>query len=221
MTDFKTGELYMATSPSGKRYVGITTRGVERRWRDHVKEARRGTRSRLNSAIKKYGGDAFQLEILDHGSWDKLNEMEAETIARLGTLWPDGYNLRAGGSQFAPHPESIAKQAEKLRGRKWSEERKAQHRQAMNRPEVKAACSAPHAGRKATAETRRKMSESRRGRAPSPQTIEAARSANLGAKRSEEARQRMRDATRPSATDEARQRMSESATQAWKKRRAV
>jgi hypothetical protein len=146
MTDFsqRRGHLYLATSPSGKRYVGITVRGVEARWRDH--------------------------------------------IARLGTLWPDGYNLRAGGSQFAPHPESIAKQAEKLRGRKWSEERKAQHRQAMNRPEVKAACAAPHVGRKATAETRRKMSESHRANGRAYNT------GMLGRHHSEETKQKMRDA---------------------------
>lgn len=220
-TGMRIGVLYVATSPSGKKYIGITSVGVYERWSGHLKETRRGTKTPLNSAIKRYGGDAFELKVLAIADWDYLNELEAKAIVAFGTLWPRGYNLRTGGSQFSPHPESIAKQAAKMRGRKWSEDRKAAHSIAMSRPEVKALCAAPHIGRKASEETRAKMRASRNGRAPSRATMEAAWTANRGAKRSEETRERMRNAIRPPATDEARRKMSESARKSWKKRRVA
>lgn len=180
------GDLYIATSPSGKRYIGLTIRGAVKRWKDHVKEARRGVLSPLNSAIMKYGGDAFRLEVIAQGTWEELNRSEAEQIAALGTRWPNGYNLRAGGSQAARHPESIAKQAAKMRGRKWSPEHRAAHAAAMARPDVRAKYSTWRIGKSLSVETRKRMSEAHKGRTPPRYVIEAARAARIGSRHTAE-----------------------------------
>ena len=163
-----TGELYLATSPSGKRYVGITTQGIAVRWRQHVSSALRGVRSRLNSAIKHYGGDSFRLEVIGAGTWEELNRMEPETVARLGTLWPKGYNLRAGGSQSSPHPESMQKLSKSLSGRTLSPEHRSRVR-ASQKLAMKAARQS-NLGAKRSNETRNKIREAALKRRHSPET---------------------------------------------------
>lgn len=211
----------MATAPSGRGYVGIATQDVAKRWRDHCKEARRGVKSRLNSAIKKYGGEAFNLRTLVVASWEELNRLEPIAIVAYDSRCPEGYNLRAGGSQSSPHPESVEKRAAKLRGRKWTEERKAEHRKTMSSAEVVAKLSRSHQGHQHSDETKAKMKEAHAGHMPSVKCRELARQARLGSKHTEAAKAKMRAAqcNRPSVTDESRRKMSESAKRAWAKRK--
>jgi group I intron endonuclease len=126
-----TGELYLATSPSGKRYVGITLQGVQARWREHVKLARLGRRSRLSSAIRKYGEDSFKVEVIGTGTWEELNRMEPDTIARLGTLWPKGYNLRTGGNQPRHHQETRLRISSTMSGKRKSPEHRERIRASL------------------------------------------------------------------------------------------
>lgn len=57
------GAVYILTSPSGKRYVGMTQRAdVDVRWSQH----RRLQSDRpINRAIAKYGWDAFKSDIAE------------------------------------------------------------------------------------------------------------------------------------------------------------
>jgi hypothetical protein len=52
---------------SGRRYVGLTSRSMERRWSQHVAQAKtsRGGRWHFPNAIRKYGKNAFSHEILE------------------------------------------------------------------------------------------------------------------------------------------------------------
>lgn len=189
MTQFRIGCLYLVTAPSGHRYVGITSQGTAKRWRDHQKAARRGVKTPLNSAIKKYGAEAFMVRTLVITTWEELNRLEPLVIKSYGTRWPDGYNLREGGSQSTPHPESSARQAEKMRGRRYSEQRLQALRAVMSSPEVRARLSKAHKGRTHSEETKAKMRAAHQnngGRAYSQ--------GMFGKKHSEETKAKMREA---------------------------
>lgn len=137
--------LYLATSPSGKRYVGITSRSVADRWWEHLQEARAKRSNRaLHNAIRKYGAASFVLTELDRAdSWQELCVKEREAIAKFGTAAPAGYNLTTGGDGF--------------RGR---------HSEATRR-KMRIA----HLGRVKSAEHRRNLSAALKGRRHSPEVI--------------------------------------------------
>lgn len=92
---------------SGRRYIGLTSRTMERRWSQHIVQSRnlKGNRSHFANAIRKYGKDAFTHEVLAQ-SWDldSANVTEVIIIEQEGTRDPEkGFNiLKGGGSQ--PNP---------------------------------------------------------------------------------------------------------------------
>jgi group I intron endonuclease len=93
------GELYRITSPSGKDYIGITSRTAEERFKDHVANAgRKSPDGLLIRAIRKYGADRMVVETLAvSDDWDALCAMEQEAIAIFGTRAPRGMNATDGG----------------------------------------------------------------------------------------------------------------------------
>lgn len=109
----RTYVLYCATSPSGKRYVGQTVRGLRRRWQAHTATANSGKAriTPLINAIRKYGGDAFELEVLaivyDKADADAL---ERAFIDLRSALVPTRYNVSNGGVRgFIQHDRVRAK----------------------------------------------------------------------------------------------------------------
>jgi group I intron endonuclease len=108
------GEIYLCTNKiNGKQYVGqvvsysntkrgIFKRGFQKRWKDHVNEAKlvggdKGC-SYLNNAILKYGEEAFHVELIVQTHVNDLDRLEHEYIIEYNTKVPNGYNLREGGS---------------------------------------------------------------------------------------------------------------------------
>ncbi|AWY10144.1 terminase large subunit [Vibrio phage VP-1] len=84
---------------NGKSYVGITKRGMETRWKQHVRHAARGSLYPFHCAISKYGEQAFTHEILfvsDNQDYAELQEMEQHFIKYYNTK-RIGYNLTDGG----------------------------------------------------------------------------------------------------------------------------
>lgn len=113
--------IYCATSPSGKRYVGQTTRTVETRWREHARDAATADRCKaLNNAIRKYGAGAFAVRAIVCCLPWLLDEFEEEMIRRLNTTVPHGYNIKLGGSAGKHHPDTVAKIRAKLLGKRYS-----------------------------------------------------------------------------------------------------
>lgn len=87
----------MHTSPSNKRYIGITSQTPNRRWRKNGE----GYKEHIYfwRAIQKYGWDNFKHEILHRNLTKKeAEEKEIELIAYYNSNNVDfGYNMSIGG----------------------------------------------------------------------------------------------------------------------------
>lgn len=110
------GVIYKATSPSGKVYIGQTTRGLSHRINSHrhtfakflkaEKTAYTSNRFLMN-AFNKYGFEAFTWEVIDKASsQEELDALEIKYIAEYkATDKRFGYNMRIGG-QGGPMSDS-------------------------------------------------------------------------------------------------------------------
>lgn len=93
------GYIYKHTAPNGKGYVGQTTKTPEKRW------GKGGVHysNYIGKAIKKYGWDNFNHEVLAEIEFDdikELNNLEEYYILKENTLYPNGYNLKTEGENF-------------------------------------------------------------------------------------------------------------------------
>lgn len=88
--------VYCHISPSGKRYIGITSKKPEKRW--NYGFGYYGN-SHFTKAIKKYGWNAFQHIVLCEGlTMKEASAMEIELIRKYDTTNHDkGYNVSPGG----------------------------------------------------------------------------------------------------------------------------
>jgi hypothetical protein len=91
-----THSLYCLTSPSGKKYYGISKR-FEARMMEHMRSAKAGVDYVLSKAIRKYGWDSFRKEVVCTGVVSVIKQLEVSAIAVDNTLAPSGYNMTAGG----------------------------------------------------------------------------------------------------------------------------
>lgn len=92
---------------SGRRYIGLTSRSWQSRWKNHCYAAKssKGGRWHFPNAIRKYGKEAFSHEVLEicH-SLEVANLAEECWISFYETRDPEkGFNLVKGG-QHVPHP---------------------------------------------------------------------------------------------------------------------
>ena len=114
-------EIYKITSISnGKIYVGQAVShilnhkryrpyGHEGRFRCHISEAfstKKNQSHYLNNAIRKYGVTDFVVELIECCEVEKADEREIHYIKELNSLFPNGYNLKNGGSVFTHSDES-------------------------------------------------------------------------------------------------------------------
>lgn len=94
--------IYKLTSPSGKNYIGQTTRNINRRWNDHKGCAanlnKKNGCAKLNNAIRKYGWNNFTKEVIWECFEEDLDEYEQYFIIKYNSLSPNGYNLMSGGN---------------------------------------------------------------------------------------------------------------------------
>ena len=99
--------IYKITNQiNGHSYIGLSTH-IEDRW-DYHKDPYNWDREKdkaLYIAIKKYGIDNFNFEILEECSPEQLSEKEKFYIAKYDTFH-NGYNMTAGGedNQGESHP---------------------------------------------------------------------------------------------------------------------
>ncbi len=108
------GFVYMIIFPSGKKYIGQTTRNVKKRFNEHIKCT--GSCVLLENAIKKYGTNNIILETLLEINNDQLNYYESKFIELFDTIEPNGYNIRSGGSKGIHSIESRERMRQKKLG---------------------------------------------------------------------------------------------------------
>lgn len=84
---------------SNKSYVGYTTRTLTQRWNAHLSSTRQGSKFRFHSAIRKYGIDSWDMEILfEDESIDICKKKEEQFITEMNlTDNKFGYNAKPGG----------------------------------------------------------------------------------------------------------------------------
>lgn len=131
----KAYDVYKITNKlNNKVYIGITSKGISARWKDHLWNAEHGCPFKLHNAIRKYGKENFAIELIDYcNSWNELTKKEKYYIAQYKSNEDEfGYNLTEGGDGTF--------------GRLHSEETKEKIRQKA-------------IGREVSEETRRKLSE--------------------------------------------------------------
>jgi group I intron endonuclease len=86
-----------------KEYVGLTTRNIKSRWKQHVYESKKENswewNTPLGNAIKKYGEENFDVFVLKEcSSIEELKQKEIECIKeRKSFVRLGGYNMTKGG----------------------------------------------------------------------------------------------------------------------------
>ena len=168
--------VYIHISPSNKKYIGITSQNVKKRWQNGYGYK---TNKYFWRAIQKYGWDNFEHEILfENLTVDEAKEKEIELIKLYNTYRPNGYNLTFGGDNISEKifsEETRKKISNALKGRTLSHETKQKISNASNgennywygkklSQDHKNKIGEKHKGMKASDETRRKMSESHLGK---------------------------------------------------------
>jgi hypothetical protein len=114
ITNKKTGKMYIGQTMSHKMNNG-KYRPFEEvgRFKQHISDALKNTKKKqcsyLNNSIRKYGKDAFEVELLEYCLPSEKNNAEIENIERYNTVFPNGYNLTKGGRQCEILPEQKKK----------------------------------------------------------------------------------------------------------------
>ncbi|GLI26670.1 hypothetical protein ARHIZOSPH14_09120 [Agromyces rhizosphaerae] len=135
------------------RYVGLTTKPVERRIAEHVNAAKRGRRLPLYDWMRKTDAAEYEVVVLEHvtRSREDLGLAEESWITYFRTAGDRLMNLADGGAGSG--------------GVKWTAEQRAaasvrqKGRKGVSLPGPRN----PHYGKRHTAEQRQKWSEERKG----------------------------------------------------------
>jgi hypothetical protein len=89
-----------------KRYRPYGRNG---RFRCHISEAfskKKNQSHYLNNAIRKYGVDNFEVDLIEYCSVNDANDRETYYINSYNSVFPNGYNLKIGGTVFTHSDES-------------------------------------------------------------------------------------------------------------------
>jgi group I intron endonuclease len=178
--------IYVALHRDTERvYVGMTRGLVSFRWRQHCRDTLRSSRRyHFAAALRKYGADAFDVHVIEHGIVDsELPSREAFHVRRLSAdMRHFGFNSTAGGDAApSAHPETRKKIGDAHRGRTLS----LDHRMKV---------SAAMLGRKWTQQQREKFIKSRTGIHVGDEWRAALSASHMGKRHTDETRQKMSDA---------------------------
>jgi group I intron endonuclease len=110
ITNISTGKIYVGQAVSHilnhNRYRPY---GYNGRFRCHISEAfstKKNQSHYLNNAIRKYGIEDFIVELIEYCLIENADEREIYYIKELNSLYPNGYNLKNGGTNFSHSEES-------------------------------------------------------------------------------------------------------------------
>jgi group I intron endonuclease len=179
---------------TGAAYIGITTQDPRKRFRHHLYDSKRSDHL-IHRAIRKYGKNAFQFEIVACAfTKDDLPELEKLLIADHGTFARHGgYNMTTGGEAGKkPCEETLLRMSLASKAR-WADPAFVEHQRQVQggkkqspelvakriahqigRPlsaEHKASLSRAHRGQIISADHRLKISNALRGRQADPNSV--------------------------------------------------
>lgn len=169
--------VYIHTTPSNKRYIGVTSKNVNKRWGN---EGYGYFRNRhFYSAIQKYGWDNIEHKVFEVDTESEMFYLERYLISYYRSNNPKyGYNKSTGG-EIGPV------------GCKHSDITKAKMRES-------------HLGHRCSDETRYKIGKANKGHSVSIEVREKIRSANKGVTPPSAIRVSINDNTFPSITSAAK-----------------
>ena len=197
----KTGVIYrIYHKGSMKSYIGKSIRPNER-LREHLNGYSHNTV--LRRAIKKYGVDAFCVEILESNMPEsQLAKLEILHIRFFNSKTPNGYNFTDGGegmSGWEPTSETRRRSSEARIGEK--NHFYGKRHSPETRQKISDSMKGKHKGKPLSAAHRQKLSEAKKGQIPwikgkehSPDTRRKISEANKGKKHSPEARKKLSEA---------------------------
>lgn len=104
--------VYEHISPSGKRYIGITSNNPNRRWEANGQGYSK--QPKFFNAILKYGWDNFQHNILYNNlTANEASQKEQELIKYYNTI-ENGYNCESGGLTNKEHSQETIERLRQL-----------------------------------------------------------------------------------------------------------
>jgi group I intron endonuclease len=156
---------------NNKEYIGLTTRTLEHRWKQHIYESNKKDswewNTPLGNAIKKYGKDSFEVFVLEECSSEtEMKQKEIWLIRERKSLASEtGYNLTLGGDGrlgYKLSEETKRKIGEGNFGKIMSDDARAKmsiaaKKRCVGKP-------SPMDGKKHTDDSLKKISESSKGR---------------------------------------------------------
>jgi group I intron endonuclease len=92
------GHIYKITNQiNNKEYIGQSTQEIEKRFKQHCVDKRN---RHISNAIRKHGKENFVIIIIASAeNQEQLNDLEQHHVITSKTMYPNGYNHRAGGNQ--------------------------------------------------------------------------------------------------------------------------
>ena len=213
---------------NGKGYIGQYAKpSPTSRWTRHMRDAEKGVNYMLHQAIRKYGVNKFTIETLCICPKESLGNMESYYAEQFETYcWdtPGGYNMVYCGNQprlnikntpemnskiskankgHTKSPETCSKISEAKKGKKFTPEQLEAHHKV-------------HKGKKHSEETIEKLRIASTGRIHTQETIEQMKLYSNSQERKEVVSNRFKG--KPKSAEQ-KQKMSESASALWAKRK--
>lgn len=111
--------VYLVSSPSGKKYVGITSKSLKRRKSQHLSNACKGSPYTFHKAIRKYGV-ALEWSILEEvACYEEAKRLEIHYIT-LFNSFKKGYNSTLGGDGVLGKTFSHTEEAKRKISENWN-----------------------------------------------------------------------------------------------------
>ena len=199
------GTIYLVTNTlNGKQYVGQTI----------VAGNKVGHGKLMTRAYKKHGKDSFEYMLVCNGIENRntLNFMEKFWIKVMDSRIPNGYNIEHGGSK-------VEKIADETRAILSAKSKGNQRRLGSKHTDATRALMSAQR-KNMSAQTRQRLSESRKKWSFSEETIEKIRIGNQGKIVSEETKAKIRTARKLQVfSAETKQKLSDAAKKQWAKKR--
>jgi group I intron endonuclease len=169
--------IYKITSPSGKIYIGQTTNFIKRK--NYYKNGAKPYQVRIYNSLEKYGYDAHTIEFIEECLVENLNERERHWQEFYNVIGENGLNCRLTAtndksgflSESSKHKLSIAKKKVVIDG-EWREKFAYDWSGKNHSEQTKRKMSESAKGKKKTSEHISKLPQNQKGYKPKPRSEE-------------------------------------------------